>query len=206
MPIETPRAAHRNESFWQISVPPSCFRSIGRILPGYGAANATCCLPLPWFVNIVMNRLSPVMQPLAGAEQRAHHAAPLLLAAVAEHRLHLDAGRHVHHRAGFGDGALARIELDLDELHLAAEDLEIDIVRPPARDDRRRRGRGPARRGPARNAASCGTSLSGVQFVMPAGEHQRVAVDGAVSQIGDDIVLRDGPDLMPANGHVPLLL
>ena len=80
-------------------------------------------------------------QPLAGAEQRAHDAAALLLAAVAEHRLHLDARRHVHHRARFGHGALARIELDLDELHLAAEDLEVDLVRAAARHDRRRRRR-----------------------------------------------------------------
>ena len=56
----------------------------------------------------------------------------LLLAAVAEDRLHLDAGSHVHHRAGLGDGALAGIELDLDELHLAAEDLVVDLVRAPA--------------------------------------------------------------------------
>ena len=108
-------------------------------------------------------------QPLAGAEQRAHDAAPLLLAAVAEDGFHLDARRHVHHRAGLGHGALARIELDLDELHLAAEDPEVDLVRAAAGHDRRRRRRGgalPRRR--SRNAASCGTSLSGVQFVMPA--------------------------------------
>ncbi len=33
MPTDTPRAAHRNESFWQISCPPMAFRSIGMILP-----------------------------------------------------------------------------------------------------------------------------------------------------------------------------
>jgi hypothetical protein len=38
-------AAQRNESFWQISWPPIAFRSMGRILPAYGAANATRCLP-----------------------------------------------------------------------------------------------------------------------------------------------------------------
>ena len=42
--------------------------------------------------------------------------------------------------------------------------------------------------------------------LQPFGEHQRVPVDRAVPQVGDDIVLRDGPDLMPADGHVPLLL
>ena len=79
---------------------------------------------------------------LAGAEQRVHHAARLLLAAVAEDGLHLDALRHVHHRAGFGDRAFARIELDFDELHLAAVDLEVDVVRAPAGRRRRRERRG----------------------------------------------------------------
>ena len=144
MPIETPRAAHRNESFWQISWPPSCFRSIARILPGYGAANATCCLPRALVGEHRHEQALTGDQPLAGAEQRAHDAAALLLAAVAEHRLHLDAGRHVHHRAGFGDGALARIELDLDELHLAADD---------AGSRSRARG-GPARSAAARAAAA----------------------------------------------------
>ena len=68
-------------------------------------------------------------QALAGAEQRAHHAGTLLAAAVAEDRLHLDARRHVHHRSRFGDGAFAGIELDLHELHLAAEDAEVHFVR-----------------------------------------------------------------------------
>ena len=77
--------------------------------------------PAPWLVKTVMNRLSPVRMPLAGAEQRAHDAGALLLAAVAEHRLHLDARRHVHQRACFGHGALAGIELDLDELHVLAD-------------------------------------------------------------------------------------
>ena len=152
MPIETPLAAHRNESFWQISSPPSCFRSIARILPGYGAANATCCLPAPLVREHRHEQALAGDQPLAGAEQRAHHARPLLLAAVAEDGLHLDAGRHVHHRARLGDRALAGIELDLDELHLAAEDLEVDLVGAAAGHDRRRRG-GEARRA----AAGAGT-------------------------------------------------
>ena len=41
--------------------------------------------------------------------------------------------------AGFGDRCLARIELDLDELHLVAVDHEVDVVRAAARRDRRRR-------------------------------------------------------------------
>ena len=34
MPIDTPFAAQRNESFWQISWPPSAGRCTGMILPG----------------------------------------------------------------------------------------------------------------------------------------------------------------------------
>ena len=41
MPTDTPRAAQRNESFWQIRSPPSACRSIGMILPGYGAPKDT---------------------------------------------------------------------------------------------------------------------------------------------------------------------
>ncbi len=33
IPTDTPRAAHRNASFWQIRVPPRADRSIGMILP-----------------------------------------------------------------------------------------------------------------------------------------------------------------------------
>src|SRR5262245_22168346 len=56
--------AQANEPFWQLRVPPNCFRSIARIFPGYGAANDTCCLPPPEFVKTVMKRLSPVMSRL----------------------------------------------------------------------------------------------------------------------------------------------
>ncbi len=64
MPIEMPFAAHRKESFWQISSPPSCFMSIARIRPGKGAAKATFSLRPPWAVNTVMKRLSPVRMRL----------------------------------------------------------------------------------------------------------------------------------------------
>ena len=50
MPSDTPRAAHRKASFWQISMPPSWRKSIGMILPGYGAAKPMRCLLLAWLV------------------------------------------------------------------------------------------------------------------------------------------------------------
>ena len=103
------------------------------ILPGYGAPNATCCLPWRLVGEHRHEQAFTGEQALAGAEQRVHHAAGSLLAAVAEDRLHGDALRHVHHRAGFGDRAFTRIELDLDELHLVAVDLEVDVVRATAR-------------------------------------------------------------------------
>src|SRR5262245_8017766 len=69
-------------------------------------------------------------QALAGAHERAHDARLLLLRTVAEDGLHRDAVVHVHHAAGFGDDRFLRIQLDLDELHVVAEDLVIDLVHP----------------------------------------------------------------------------
>ena len=66
-------------------------------------------------------------QPLAGAHERAHESA-LLLRAVAENGLHLDAVFHVHHAAGFGDRGFVRIELDFDELQVLADDAVLDLV------------------------------------------------------------------------------
>ncbi len=60
IPTDTPRAAQTNESFWQISWPPSVRRSSARTFPGYGAAKATRSLRPPRLVKTVMNRLSPV--------------------------------------------------------------------------------------------------------------------------------------------------
>ncbi len=79
---------------------------------------------------------------LAGAEQRIEHAGTLLAAAVPEDRLELDAVGHVHHRPGFGDRCLARIELDLDELHLVAVNGEVDVVGATAGEERRGRQAG----------------------------------------------------------------
>ena len=47
MPIDTPLAAARNASFWQISVPPTVIRFSGTIDPGVGEAKATRALPRP---------------------------------------------------------------------------------------------------------------------------------------------------------------
>ena len=147
-------------------------------------------------------------ETFAGTEQRAHHARSLLLRTVAEHRLHLNAGSHVHHRASFGHGALTGIELHFDELHLAAEDAEVDFVRALPGRDRRRRGRSRRRAaGRRRQVGSHGRHVLERRPVRHARrKDERVAVNGAVPQIGDDVFLRHRPDLMAADGHVPLLL
>jgi len=44
IPTETPLAAHRNASFWQMNFPSNCVKSIGIIFPGYGEANETLLL------------------------------------------------------------------------------------------------------------------------------------------------------------------
>ena len=145
-------------------------------------------------------------QALAGAEQRVHHAARPLLAAVAEDRLHRDALRHVHHRAGFGDGAFARIELDLDELHLVAVDLEVDVVRAAARRRRRRESAGAPAEAPRLDVRrERGHILHLLPLRHAGGEHQRLGIDAAVLQVGDDLLLADRSHLMATDGHVPLV-
>ena len=142
-------------------------------------------------------------QPLPRSKQRAHDAAPLLLAAIAEDRFHVDAGSHVHHRPRLGHGALTRIELHFDELHLAADDPEVDFVRAaPGVERRRRRGR----------AAPVDQELRELRNVLerrpvahPGGEHERVAVNRPVPQVGHDVVLRHRPDLVTPDRHIPLL-
>ena len=62
-----------------------------------------------------------------GAQQLAEEAA-LRTRAVAEHSVHLNAGVHEHHAAGLADGRFARVELDLDELHLGTLDFVIHHV------------------------------------------------------------------------------
>jgi hypothetical protein len=141
-------------------------------------------------------------EPLASAEQRAHHAGPLL-GAVAEHGLHLDPLGHVHHRPGLGDRALTGIELDLDELHFAADDLEVDLVGAAAGHDRRRRRRravGAQECRQRRHVSEPGPVRH------PRREHQRASVDGPVPQARHHIVLRDGAHLVSPDRHVPLLL
>src|SRR5688500_14381409 len=146
MPICTPRAAQRNESFWQIISPPSWSRCIGMILPGYGAANATLSRRAPRAGGRERRHEQRLArhEPFARAGELAEEAG-LLLRRVAEHRLHLDARRHVHHAAGLGDDHLAGVECDLGVLHLLAEDLVVDDVRRRPRalvvDRRRRWGR-----------------------------------------------------------------
>jgi hypothetical protein len=66
-------------------------------------------------------------QALAGTQQLAEEAA-LLGAAIAEHRVHRDAGIHEHHAAGFANARLARVQLQFHELHLCAADVVVDHV------------------------------------------------------------------------------
>ena len=75
-----------------------------------------------------MNSDSPVSSRLPAPISAPRNPALLLLRAVAEDGLHLDAVVHVHHAAGLGDGGFVRIEFDFDELHVVAEDLVVDLV------------------------------------------------------------------------------
>ncbi len=66
-------------------------------------------------------------QPLACAHQGAEKSA-VLLRAIAEDGLHFDPVFHVHHPAGFGHRRFSGIQFDLDELHIAANNLIINLV------------------------------------------------------------------------------
>ena len=127
MPMLTPLAAARNESFCAISSPPISARWIGDDLARVGRAERDSLLLAAAVEEHRHEQRFAGQQPLAGAHQRAEEAA-LLLRAVAEDRLHLDAVVHVHHAAGFGDRGFVRVQLDLDELHVVAEDLVVDLV------------------------------------------------------------------------------
>ena len=100
------------------------------ILPGYGAPKATFFF---WPRTIEEHgheqRLAG-QQTLARAHQGAQETAALLLRAVAEDGFHLDAVFHVHHAAGFGDRRFVWIQLDLDELHVVAKNLVVNLVHP----------------------------------------------------------------------------
>ena len=63
----------------------------------------------------------------AGALELAPHARARL-GAVAHDRLKRDTVFDEHHRARFADDGLARIQLDLDELHVVAKYLIVDFV------------------------------------------------------------------------------
>ena len=47
IPTETPFAAQRKASFWQINFPFTSGKSIGTIFPGYGAAKEAFFFPCP---------------------------------------------------------------------------------------------------------------------------------------------------------------
>ena len=89
---------------------------------------------------------------------------------------------------GFGDRALSRIQFDFDELHLTADDLEVDLVCAtcPRHDRRRRRRTSP---GCASQVARQLRHVLERRPVRQAGpEDQRVSIDGAVAQIRHHVV------------------
>ncbi len=139
-------------------------------------------------------------QAFAGADQLVHEAA-LLAAAVAEDRLHLDAVVHVHHAAGLGDDALAGIELDLDELHLVAEDLVVDLVGATgARCGRWRRRCGAA------DALELVHGMGGNPAAHALGKDVVLAVIFTGDELGAEIRLAERPEALTVDRHVPLFV
>ncbi len=66
---------------------------------------------------------------LAGRKQLVHKGRALArVRRIAEHGFELHVGALVHERAGFGDDAFTGIKLDLDELHVVADDAVVDFI------------------------------------------------------------------------------
>ena len=69
-------------------------------------------------------------QALAGAHKLVEETAAIARGApVTKHSLHDDGGVLVHHGTRFGDGGLARVQFNFDELHFLANNFEIDFIR-----------------------------------------------------------------------------
>ena len=107
---------------------PAELRQVHRLdLPGIGRRERRPALLARLVVEDRHEERLAREQPLAGAEQGAHEAL-VLLGAVPEHGVHLDAVLEVHHRARLGHDRFARVELDTDELHVVPFDLVIHFM------------------------------------------------------------------------------
>ncbi len=204
MPIEMPLAAQRNESFWQMSSPPIFFEVHGEDAPGEGSGEGDLLARPALRGEDGHEEALPGEDALARAEQRPHEALRLVLpAAVAEDRLHLDAGGHVHEGTRLGHDALARVELDLDELQVLALDPVVDLVR--ARHGGRRVGGGHRGRGGGGKVRLEPRDVAQRRPALHArDEDERRGVGAAAADRVDHVLLVDGPDLLAADGHVPL--
>ena len=129
MPIDTPFAAARNESFWQIELAAGIAIEVEREdRAGIGRRERDARFAAAGVREDRREQALAGEHALAGADEQIHEAAALLPRAVAEDRRHLDRRILVHEAAGLGHRALAGVELDLDVLHLAAVNLVIDLV------------------------------------------------------------------------------
>jgi hypothetical protein len=85
-------------------------------------------LARPVWVKTVVNRLSPVTRRLPAPSSLPMKPPPPSAEPSPNTVVIWTAGVLPDERAGLGHGALARIQLDLDELQLLALDLEVDVV------------------------------------------------------------------------------
>ena len=128
MPMLTPLAAHRNASFWQISVPPTVSSFSGTIAPGVGEAKATRALPDPLWVKTVVNSDSPVTSRLP-APSSLPMKPPPWSPDPSPNTVVMPTPASFHTSDPASATALSPgSSLDLDELQFLALDLEIDVV------------------------------------------------------------------------------
>ena len=155
----------------------------------------------PVLVNTVMNSDSPVSRRLpapSSAPMKPGFCVPLPSPKMVSISM---PGVMYIIAAGLGDDALARVELDLDELQILAVDLVGDLVRAlPAGRRRRRRGEAAGgRAGQLRHLAERRP------LAHPGREDQRRAIDLAGAQPAEDVLLRERTRLLSVQDQKPLL-
>jgi hypothetical protein len=110
MPSETPRAAHRKASFWQMSVPPSS-RSVHRQdLAGIGRGEGHALLERAC-VGVDGGEERLARDQALAAPRAVCRSSPPCCALPSPKTVSMrDAGVHEHHAAGLAHGGLAGVE------------------------------------------------------------------------------------------------
>ena len=178
-------------------------------MPGYGAPNATFCLPWPWLVNTVMNRLSPVSRRLpAPSSASITPAGRCWLPSPKIVSIAMPCVMYIIEPASATAPSPGSSSTSTNCISLPCTSKSMSCARRPgAGGGTNATGRLPGASG--RSAFDVGSEGGHVLDLLPlrhaGGEHERLRVDAAVLQVGDDLLLADRSYLMATDGHVPLV-